>query len=429
MHNRTRILLLTLGTLALTGMAVGAVGYWYALPSVVTIAVGPDETPENRFARRLADALVQNHASVRLVLDVTDSPAQATARFLRHDSDLAILRTDERRIPPSVRALAVLEHEAILVMGASGTALPTLAGLEGRKVAVIGRDGRNEAFLRRLLEQYKIDFHRTEIHTIPPDSSLDTVLGSGVDLLVLFEPLSRLQSVSEFATLAEDSKHEIAVYGIGDARALERKVPGLFAETIEAGLLSGAPRLPEEDTETVALYKVLVTRAKLPVSDVVELMRALFETGSQLGVEKSFGTRIEPPDTESGALISSHEGASDYLDRDVQTLFDRYGDLLYVAMSFGSVFGSAAIALYGTVIRRRPLQVSDHLPPLLALRARARTAESLDQCDQIEHDFEDLVDSVLRDLAGGALSSRGLEAFHLACEQVRAALASARTRL
>lgn len=421
---------MTLGTLALTGTAVGAVGYWYALPSVVTIAVGPDDTPENRFARRLADVLVQGHASIRLALDVADSPAQATARFLRHESDLAILRTDERRIPPSVRALAVLEHEAILVIGARRANLASLAGLEGHKVAVIGRDGRNEAFIRRLLEQYKIDFRRTELHTVAPEQPLDTVLARGVDLVVMFEPLSRLQSASEFASLNEaGAPRTISVHAIGDAHALERKVPGLFAETIEAGLLSGSPRLPEEDIETVALYRVLVARAKMPVSDVVELMRALFETGSQLGIEKSFGTRIEPPDTESGALIPSHEGASDYLDRDVETFFERYSDLIYIAMSFGSVFGSAAIALYGTVIRRRPPQPSDRLPRLAALRARARTAGSLEECDRIEAEFDDLIDDVLHGLANGILSARGLEAFQLACEQVRAALAASSARL
>ena len=429
MRNRTRILLLTLATLALTGGTVGVVAYWYTRPTVVTIAVGPEDSPENRFAHRLADALVQSRSSIRLVLDVTDSPAQAAARFLHHESDLAILRTDERRIPPSVRALAVLEHEAILVIGRRDANLATLAGIEGHKVAVIGRDGRNEAFVRRLLEPYKIDFRRTELHTVPPEVPLDQVLKRSFDLVVLFEPLSRLQSAGEFASLAATGPQAVSVHAIGDARALERKVPGLFAETIEAGLLSGAPRLPDEDTETVSLYKMLVARAKLPESDVVELMRALFETGSQLGIEKTFATRIEPPETETGALIPSHEGASDYLDRDVQTLFERYSDLIYLSMSFGSLFGSAAIALYGTVLRRRPPQASDRLPQLTALRARARAAITQAECDQIEAEFDDLIDEVLRGLAGGSLSSRGLEPFRLACEQLRTALAAARARL
>ncbi|EPY00622.1 TRAP-type transport system [Magnetospirillum fulvum MGU-K5] len=428
MRNRTKILLLTVATVLLTALVVGIVGYWYAQPTAITIAVGPEDSPEHRFARRLSEALAQNHASVALSIEVCDTQAQALLRFARHDAELAILRTDERRIPASTRALAVLEHEAILVIGVRKTRIDTLADLEGHKVTVLGRDARNEAFLRRLLEQYKVDFKRIDLRTVPSDTKLETLLSGTNDLVVLFEPLSRLESASEFGSLA-NSVRGVSVHAIGDAKALERKVPGLYAETIEPGLLSGSPRIPEEEIETVALHKILVARAKLPDWQVVELMRALFESGRQLGIEKTFGTRIEPPDTEKGALIASHEGASQYVEREVETVFERYSDLIYLSMSTMSVIGSAAIALYSTVFRRRPVQVEDRLGALVALCQRARTATAIAQCEAIEGELDALIHDVLQGIADGTISPRGIDAFRLGCETCRSILVATRTQL
>jgi len=428
MRNRTKILLLTAATLLLTAMVVGTVGYWWAQPTVITIAVGPEDSPEHRFARRLSETLAQTHASITLSIDVCDTPAQALMRFARHDAELAILRTDERRIPAATRALAVLEHEAILVIGVRKTRIETLADLEGHRVAVLGRDGRNEAFLRRLLEQYKVDFKRIDLRTVPLDTKLETLLSGTNDLAVLFEPLSRLESANEFGPLA-NSLRGVSVHAIGDAKALERKVPGLYAETLEPGLLSGAPRIPEEEIETVALHKILVARAKLSEPQVVELMRALFENGRQLGIEKTFGTRIEPPDTEKGALIASHEGASQYVDREVETVYERYSDLIYLVMSTMSVIGSAAIALYSTVFRRRPLQVEDRVGALVALCQRARTATAIAQCEAIEDELDALVHDVLQGIAAGTIVPRGMEAFRLGCDTCRSILVATRSQL
>ncbi|CCG40414.1 TAXI family TRAP transporter solute-binding subunit [Magnetospirillum molischianum] len=428
MSNRTKILLLSVATVLLTVAVVGIVGYWYAQPTTVTIAVGPEDSPEYRFARRLSETLAQNRASIALSLDVSETSAQALSRFARHDAELAILRTDERRIPTSARALAVLEHEAILVIGVRKTRIDTLADLEGHKVTVLGRDGRNEAFLRRLLEQYKVDFRRIDLRTVPPETKLDALLTAGNDLVVLFEPLSRLESSSEFGTLAS-SLRGVSVHAIGDAKALERKVPGLYAETIEAGLLSVSPRIPEDEIETVALHKILVARSKLPEPQVIELMRALFENGRQLGIEKTFGTRIEPPDTEKGALIATHEGASQYVEREVQTVFERYSDLIYLGMSAASIFGSTAIALYSTVFRRRPVQAEDRIGVLIALRQRARTATLLEECDAVEAELDALIDGVLEGISAGVIAPRGLEAFQLGCETCRAVLVATRARI
>lgn len=427
MRNRTKILLLALLTLALTALAVGTAGYWYYKPVTVTIAVGPESSPEHRFARKLAEVLAANHASIRLRLLASEAAAQNLSRFAQHEADMVVLRTDERRIPASARALAILEEEVVLLITPPKSKFKSLADMERRRTVVVGRDGRNEAFVRRLLEQYKHDPKLLDIRTIHPGVPLDQLLapGGGADVAVVVEPLSRLSGADDFQNLALKLKG-FGVHPIADARALERKVPGLYAETIEAGLLVGSPRIPDEELETVALQRILVVRAKMPETQVVDLMRALFESGRQLAVEQNFATRIEPPPTEKGALIAVHSGADQYVAGEVKTFFERYSDLLYVGLSAAGILGSGAAALYGTVFRRAPVHAGRRAQALMDLRDRARNAGDGAELDRVEADLEAVLDEVLGGLADGTISPRGLDAFRLAYDSAREALNAAR---
>ena len=428
MRNRTKILILVLVTVVLTFMAVVTANDWYRAQTIITIAVGPEGSPEYRFATKLGEVLLQSHASIRLRIESQDSRNQALTRFAHHDVDLAIVRTDDRKIPVNARALAVLEHEAILLIGAKRAKLNSLADIQGKKVVVVGRDGRNEAFLRRMLEQYKFDFQKTSIRTVPPETKLETLLPASADLAVLVYPLSRLGSGTDFDSLAKNV-HSFSVHAIEDAKALQRKVPGVYTETIEAGLLVGSPRIPEEDIETLALQKILVARRSMTEQHVVELMRALFENGRQLAIDNSFATRIEPPDPEKGALIAIHDGASQYIASEVKTFFDRYSDLIYIGMSVASVLGSMAVALYSTVFRRRPHQASERVGELMRLREAIRAATERAEVEAAEAQLETILNEVLLGLSDGEVSPRGLEAFRLAYDHAREDLTAARARM
>lgn len=427
MRNRGRIILLVMMTLLLTAAAVVGANEWYRRPTIITMAVGPEGSPENSFALKLSEVLRQNHSSVRLNVVSSETRSQALHSFTHREADLAIIRTDDRKIPANARALAVLEHEALLLVGAKRTRINTLGDLQGKRVAVIGRDGRNEAFLRRLLEQYKSDFSRTEIKTYLPGISMEKLLPVSADVVLLIYPVSRLGLSADFGGLAH--MKGFTVHALGDAKALQRKVPGIYAETIEAGLLSGAPRLPDDDMETVALQKILVVRRGLPEQHVIELMRALFENGRQLAVENAFATKIEPPDTEKGALIAAHEGAAQYVESEVKTFFDRYSDLIYIGMSVAGALGSIAVALYGTMFRHRPQMASECTIEMIALFQRIKAATQAEDLDILDGELDAALNQVLLGLADGSVSPHGLDAFRLAFDHAHDTLKEARSRV
>lgn len=430
MRNRTTILLLTLATVALSAVAAGVAGYWYIKPAVVTLAVSPEPSPEYRFARKLAEVLAQNRASIRLELTVAESGQQAMARLSQNEADLALVRSDDRRIPPMARSVAVLEEQVLLLITPTKSKVRSLADLAKRHTLVMDRDGRNEALFRRLMEQYRHDGRPASVTVVPPGTPLAPRLGpgGGIDAAILLMPLSRLSGPEDFAAMERDFKG-FAVQAITDAKALERKIPGLYAETIEAGLLSGSPRIPDEDLDTVAVQRLLVARVKLPEQHVVEVMRALFENGRQLAVEQTFATRIEPPSTEKAALIAIHPGAQQYVSGEVKTLFDRYADMVFIGLYAAGILGSGAVALYGMVFRRPPVHAGSRAHALAALRERARAARDGQELDAVEAEIEMVLDSVLSGLADGAISPRGLEGFRLAYDAARDAVAAARRTL
>jgi TRAP-type uncharacterized transport system substrate-binding protein len=428
MPNRNHLAVLLMGGIFLTSLIVLGVGYWFYHPTVLTIAVGPVGSPEQVFATKLASLLEQNRASIRLAPMVSSSRAQVVTRFAKREADLAILRTDAK-IPAHGRAVAVLEHEMLLLLAGHGGRIKTLAELKGKKLAVLAEDGRNEAMVRRILDFYDAGGAKTRVQSVDAATPIDQLLQpGGYDFVVTFEPLSRIAATKTFETLADRMKG-FTLYGVDEAKALQRKIPGLTAEPVEAGLLSGAPRIPDEDINTVVLQELLVARAKLSDSSVVELMRVLFENKAELSLEQTFATRIEPPDVEKDSPIAAHGAAAQYMDDNVKGFFDRYDDALYLTMSVGSVIGSLGLALFTSLTRVRPRKAGERSAEIMEVGEKIRAAQSLGELEIVETELEDALKEVLRGLKDGTMSSDGLDGFRLGYEHARDALGHRRRLL
>ena len=54
---------------------------------------------------------------------------------------------------------------------------------------------------------------------------------------------------------------------IPEAKAIERKIPGIFAETIEEGLLSPSPQIPDDDVQSIGLQWLLIAQSSLSESE------------------------------------------------------------------------------------------------------------------------------------------------------------------
>ena len=113
--NLTQILLFSILTLILTAAVVWGGRTWLRNSETLVFAVGEANGPEARFAARLATVLKNNSSRLRLKIVPNGDNAKALSQFDRKEANLAILRTDAR-IPPRARALAILEHDLLLLI-------------------------------------------------------------------------------------------------------------------------------------------------------------------------------------------------------------------------------------------------------------------------------------------------------------------------
>src|SRR5262249_7952576 len=158
------------------------------------------------------------------------------------------------------------------------------ADLRGKKIAVIGPDGRNEALLRRILDLYDISASGVTIATESPDAPFDQLLSSGeYQVVIAFAPLSRISGDKRYGDLVKRLAG-FSLGAVGEAKAIERRSQGIFAETLETGLFSAAPRIPDDELETVGVQWMLVARDKVSESSITELTRLIFENKASLAI-------------------------------------------------------------------------------------------------------------------------------------------------
>src|SRR5207237_3017167 len=143
------------------------------------LAVGDATSVEARFAGKLAAVLKNNSSKLRLKIVPNADSAKALAQFDRRQADLAVLRTDAK-VPPRARALAILEHDLLLLIGPGNKKIKSLADLKKTKrIAVLGDGDNNVAFVRNVLDVSDGTDAASRVQMAPAGSTLDKLLGSG----------------------------------------------------------------------------------------------------------------------------------------------------------------------------------------------------------------------------------------------------------
>src|SRR5882757_11469079 len=170
-NNSTQILLFAMLTVVLTVATVWGGRIWMKDSETLVFAVGDANSPEARFAARLATVLKNNLSRLNLKIVSSPDSAKALAQFDRKEANLAVLRTDAR-IPPHARALAILEHDVLLLISPGGKKIKSLAELKKRKIAVLAEGDNSAAFVRDIFEMSENPDAASRVQMAPPNSTL-----------------------------------------------------------------------------------------------------------------------------------------------------------------------------------------------------------------------------------------------------------------
>jgi len=249
--NRRQLWLFAALTLILTIATVWGGRAWLKNSETLVFAVGDAGGIEARFAARLAGVLKNTNSRLRIKIVPNADNARALAEFDRRQADLAVLRTDAK-IPPRARALAILEHDELLLISPGTKKIKSLAELKKKKIAVLAASEDSLSFVRNILEISDGPDAASKVQMAPPNSTLEKLFASGGYGAVI--------AIAHASKIVKDKSYEqyakrggFTLNAIDSAKALARKNPGISAETLETGMLSSSPAIPDDDLNTIGL--------------------------------------------------------------------------------------------------------------------------------------------------------------------------------
>jgi TRAP-type uncharacterized transport system substrate-binding protein len=426
-NNRRQMLLFVALTLILTIATVWGGRIWLRNSETLVFAVGDANSLEARFAAKLATVLKNNSSTLRLRIVPNADSAKALAQFDHRQADLAVLRTDVK-VPPRARALAILEHDVVLLISPGGKKIKSLAELKKKKIAVLAEGDNSAGFVRNLLDISDSSEAASRVQMAPANSTFDKLFGS--------DGYGAVIAIAHASTIMKDKRYEqhakrggFTLNAIDESKALARRNPGISEETLANGMLSSSPAIPDDNLDTIGLQWLLVAQSRMSTTTAGELARTIYENKADLALEDRFASRIEPADTDKDAFVVAHQGAAEYINDDTKSFMDRYSDLLYLGVGALSIIGSIFAGLYAKVIRIAPEKASELATAILDIGERVTHATSMDALDALQDELEAILRSVVIGLRDGVISSDGLETFKLGYEFVRDEIAMRRDSL
>ena len=426
--NRRQVLLFALLTLILTGATVWGGRVWLQNSETLTFAVGDANSDEALFAAKLATVLKNNSSRLRLKIAFNADNPKALAQFDRKEADLAVLRTDAK-VPPRARALAILEHDVLLLIGPGAKKIKSLADLKKtKKIAVLADGDSNVAFVRNILDISDGTEAASRVQMAPAGSTLDKLFGSGgFGAVIAIGHASKVMKDKSYEQFAK--RGGFTLNAIDEAKALARKIPGISEETLSTGMLSSSPEIPDDDLDTIGLQWLLVAQSRMSTTTAGDLARIIYENKSGLALDNGFASRIEPAATDKDAFIIAHQGAAEYINDDTKSFMDRYSDMLYLGAAAASVIGSIFATIYTNITRIAPEKASELATAILDIGERIEHATSLDALEALQDELEHILRGAVIGLRDGTISSDGLDTFKLGYEFVRDEIAMRRDHL
>jgi hypothetical protein len=255
------------------------------------------------------------------------------------------------------------------------------------------------------------------VQAAPVGSTLDKLFASGFGAVIVVAPATRVMKDKGYTQFAK--KGGFTLNAIEAAKALARKIPGISAETVEAGILSSSPQIPEEDLDTIGLQWLLVAQSRISTANAADLARVVFENKAELALDDGFASKIEPAETDKDAFVMAHPGAAEYINDDIKSFMERYSDVMYLGVAALSVIGSIFAAFYAKVTRVCPEKASALATAILIVGEKIEHAHTMDQLEALQDELEKILRGVVVGLRDGTISSDGLETFKLGYEFVR----------
>jgi TRAP transporter TAXI family solute receptor len=408
-------------------LAAGLLAYqWTSLPTTLRIAVGPPGSDDARLVLAAAQHLARERHGIRLRVLPTEGVAASAQAIEDGKAQLAIVRTDVA-MPTKAQTVAIMHRDAALLLTTPQTGIAKVSGLWGRNIGILRGNPVDETLLRTILAQYEVPADSVPVVHLAGPSEVEAAFTlNRVDAVLVVGTVTSRAVAETVAAVAQAGGTPPVFVPVGEADAIELRLPAYESLEIVRGTFGGTPPRPAETVETLGVSHRLVALETLDDRVVSELTRLIFAIRPALSTEIPLANRIEGPELSKSAALPIHSGAAAYYEGEIQTFFERYGDWFYVALFGLSILGSGAAAFASRAANRSRARNIALLGELLAIVRSARDARSEDEIDALERRADAILATALAKAGGGGIDSSGVAAFTLGLDQAQRALTERR---
>jgi hypothetical protein len=260
-----------------------------------------------------------------------------------------------------------------------------------------------------------------EVYTAVEQKRVDAVMAVGVT------GEKRLNDI--VSAVAQAGKGPPSFLPIKESHAIAQRTPSVESLEVVRGAFGGDPPKPAANFETLAVTARLVARSTLNNSVASDITRSLFADRLSIAQREPLATRIEAPSTDKDTALPTHPGTAAYIDGEEQTFFEKYSDFIYIGAMMLSVVGSAAAALASRLKTDSTVEVENLMARLLAILKAARSAQTSEELDGLEHESDEILISALAHHSLNGAAGSQISTLSLALEQARLAIRDRRRQL
>ena len=306
--------------------------------------------------------------------------------------------------------------------------LDKVAKLAGKRVGIVSGSVATADLLNVVLDHYGVPHDQVQVSPIDPKYLAQAVKDNQVDALFVAGSATG-KAMSGAVAAASQSGQAPSFIDIDQADGIVKRNPVFDSADIDAGTFGGNPPSPDDSLKTLSFPEYLVARKSFSRDAIATLAKLIYTSRLALAADMPGEIKIEAPSTDKDASVLVHPGASDYLNDDQKSFFDKYGDDIFYGLLIFPIFGSAIAGMasyFHNSGRTRRLRL---LQKLLELVRKANNAPSLEALDQFQIDLDHLVVAIIHQAEHEEYDQNVQMSFSLALDQVRFAIASRRAIL
>jgi TRAP transporter TAXI family solute receptor len=311
--NRNRVVFgsLALATAALIGWG-GSIAYDRVRDRVIVIAAGEVRSEGYILAEAIRTVVERRHPYLRVRVVETAGTAESLALLNGGKAQFAVAQADVIA-GAHARGEARLFEELFQIVVRADSPIRTLDDLKGKTIALARRGEQFQSFLylarRRGLGESDFRFVGDD-----NDSASAAFARGEADAFFAVRPLHT-------ASLARITQNILVRFLLIDSsNAMHLEVPAYRAGVVLKGSYQGNPLIPDSDTQTVALDRLLLANEDVPDYIAFTLAEVLSENRQEIAQAipeandwvRPLTVSIRPPEINTGLAAAVHPGAALY---------------------------------------------------------------------------------------------------------------------